>query len=268
MEKIKLFGNNMDRILLNKIKEEVLSIPLEPKSKNNDFTGVYLHSNSPFKLEDHLGPIHSFNVFSKYEYPIEFFISPESINKDFEVLLEKYPNITPTLIPKLESIIDFNYFSIYELPHRIRGENLLYFQEDSSFIKHGFEKLCHDYDWIGAPWAERLKVDENVFNFDWVQVGNGGICFRRRSKCLEVLKLVEKYGGQDKIVKGLIIEGKHRTYNSFLAEDAFFCYFGFGSGIFKSISTEIAKQFSLEPITYKQFKEKRSFAFHRVDSYE
>ncbi len=259
----------MDLKKLQLLREDTLSSPFVEKRKSDDFAGVYLHSNKPFVLNEHDAPIWAFYRYSAYFYPLYFLISEDAITDDFKELVQKYPTIKPITIPRLTNIYEFNNFSIHGLLHLIdpKHENLLYFQYDGWIIKPGFEELCLQYDWLGARWKEPIQVIENKFKFPPQLVGNGGSNFRRRSKCLEVLKLVERAGGQNEIVKGLRIDGLQRTIGPFLAEDAFFCHFGFGSGIFKPVSNEVADQFSREPITLEQYNEnpKPSYNFHRID---
>lgn len=257
----------MNLELLAKIKQSFLDTPLVRKPRSDEFAGVYLHSNSPFAKEKHEGPIRSFRLFTQYEYPLYIFISLDALTEDFNYIVNNYGDIRIEIIPTLKNIYEFNEFSINNLLYYIdpKHNNLLYFQEDSGFIKEGVEELCQGYSWLGAPWKEKIRVIEDKFNFDWIQVGNGGHNFRKRDKCLKVLDFVKKHGGQTEIVQGLQIEGKHRTYSPFLAEDAFFCHFGFGAEIFEPVSLEHARKFSLEPITYKQFLNKESVGYHRID---
>lgn len=258
----------MNKELLNLIKQDVLAVPWEKKPISHEFAGVYLHSNSPFKIEDHEASFHSFRVFSRYHYPLILFISPESYNSDVEKLVAKY-DITVQYIRTLTSIIDFNYFSIYELPYLIpeQYEHLVYFQFDGFLIKNGWEERTCGFDWLGAKWKNPVQVIENTFNFNSVQVGNGGCNYRRRSKMLEVLDLVKTHGGQDRIVKGIKIGDKVVNMGPFLAEDLFFCYFGFGSKIFTEVPNDYIDYFALEPITWAQYNQnpKPCYFFHRID---
>ena len=260
----------MDLEKLNLIKQFVLKAENKPKEYSDEFAGVYLVSNRPFNLYEDLAPNHAFRAFSQKEYPIYFFISPDAINHEFENFLTVYKNIKVVQIPKLRSIYEFNNFSINSLLYSIedKHENLFFYQNDGFAIKSGFEYVAQKYSWIGSKWKEPIRVIENTFNFPAFQVGNGGANFRTRSKCLKVLDLINKHGGQDKIVKGLSIGGKTRTEGWFLAEDAIFCHFGFGSGIFEPVSNEEADKFALEPIPYELAvgdKEYRPFFYHRVD---
>jgi len=260
----------MDRSLLNKIKQSYMDTPLVKKTKDEAFAGVYLHSNSLFKKEDHEPSIRSFRLFSQYEYPLYLLLSLDAITEDVEYIRANYGDVRVIVIPRLNNIFEFNNFSINSLLYLINPKHnqLFYFQEDSGFVKEGFEELTSGYSWIGAPWKEPIKVIENTFNFHPIQIGNGGHNFRRRDKCLKVLDFVNQNGGQNRIVKGIKIDDKLIHTNSFLAEDAFFCYFGFGGGFFEPIMLERARKFSLEPITYKEFLDKKSCGFHRIDVYE
>ncbi len=259
----------MNLELLAKIKQDVLSIPYEKKLFSEEYAGVYLHSNSPFKLEDHEASFHSFRVFSHYDYPIYLFIDSESYTLDVVKLKEKYDHIHVLFINKLNSVVEFNYFSIYNLPHLIPAEQLIYFQYDGFLIKGGWEERTIGLDWLGAKWKSPVKVIENTLNYSAIRIGNGGCNFRRKSKMLEVLKFVDKHGGQGNIVKGIEIDGRVANQGSFLAEDLFFCYFGFGSKIFNTVPEyeKYVDHFALEPITWEQYNlnPKPCHLFHRID---
>lgn len=257
----------MNLKLLNLIKEDVLKIPYVKKESSNEFAGVYLHSGSPFKLSEHLGPIHSLRVFSEKEYPINFFISLDAWNEEFDQLLKTYTNIIPYTIPKLNNVIEFNNFSINTLPHLISQEKLLYIQFDGFLLKSGWEKQTEGFSWLGAKWKSPIQVIEHGgFGFPSVQIGNGGCNFRLRSKMIEILDLVASKGGQDKIVKGIVINNYMANQGSFLAEDLFFCYFGFGAGILKTMDLEEIDKFAIEPLTWKQYNSlEKPYLFHRID---
>lgn len=261
----------MDFDKLNLIKADILKEPLVSKKYSEEFAGVYLHSNSPFKLEEHQAPFHAFRRFSQYNYPIYLFISHDSITEDVSKLIELYNPIKIVSILRLNNIYEFNNFCINKLLYLIdpKHENLLFYQSDGFLIKEGWEEKCNGYSWLGSAWKNQIKVIENAFNYSPTQIGNGGCNFRRKSRCEKVLNLVEKYGGQQKIVKGLqIYENPIRYQNGwFLAEDLFFCYFGFGSGIFEFVTREVADNFAKEPITWIEYNKqiKPCHCFHRID---
>ena len=260
----------MDRQKLNLIRADILSIPWEKNKRQSDeFAGVFLHSNSPFTLEENQAAFHSFRVFSEHLYPINLFISSDAITEDVGKIIDLYGNINVIQIPRLTSIIQFNDFSINKLLYYVEQEKLLYVQNDGHLIQKGWEIHVQQYDWLGAAWKEPIKVVENHFNFPPVRVGNGGFNFRRRSKCLQVLEWVNKLGGQNDVVKGIEIDGQTRNRGPFLAEDLFFCYFGFNLGVFEPTSIEVADKFSLEPIEWSLYSDKdnikRPYGFHRID---
>ena len=262
----------MDYQKLQLIKDDVLRLPVEQKKYSDEFAGVYLHSNSPFKLEEHQAPIHAFRAFSEYCYPIYLFISLDAITPDVEKIIELYSPIKVVSIVRLKDIYEFNNFCINNLLYLIdsKHDRLLVQQSDGFLIKKGWEEKCYGYSWLGSSWKDEIKVIENTFNYPALQVGNGGFGYRSKSKCLKVLDLVNKYGGQQKIVKGLQInENPPRQQNGwFLAEDLFYCYFGFGAGIFDPVSLDYANSFAKEPITLIEYNRdiKPCYGFHRIDS--
>lgn len=261
----------MDLQKLQFIKNDVLKKEIPNRLYSEEFAGVYLHSNTPFKLEDHQAPIHSFRVFSQYKYPLYLFISLDSITEDVKKIIELYPPITVVSITRLKTIIEFNNFCINNLLYLInsRHDRLLTLQNDGFLIKSGWEEKCYGYSWLGAVWRDSIKVVENTFNYPEIIGFNGGFNYRSKSKCLKVNELVQKHGGQQKIVKGLQINENPPRQQSgpFLAEDLYFSYFGFGSGLFEPVTKEYADAFAREPITLEEYKrEVRPCAgFHRID---
>lgn len=261
----------MDLQKLQLIKEDVLSKELPRRLYSDEFAGIYLHSNSPFKLEDHQAPIHSFRLFSKYRYPLYLFISLDAITPDVEKLIQLYSPITVVSIIRLKDIIAFNNFCINNLLYLINTKHdcLLTLQFDGFLLKEGWEDKCYGYSWLGSVWKDSIKVIENTFNYPAVKGFNGGFNFRRKSKCLKVNELVQKYGGQQKLVKGLQInENPPRSQAGwFLAEDLYFSYFGFGAGIFENVDVKYANSFAKEPITWLEYNEnpKSCYGFHRID---
>ena len=257
----------MDLELLNRIKQKVLDIPLAPKEESNDFLGVCLHSNSPFKKEDYEAPIKSFKLYSDFDYPVVLYLSDDSLTRDVDYIAKKYKNVSIESIPRLSSIFEFNLFSIYNLPFLIQADRCVYFQNDGFLLKKGWEEKTFGYSWLGAKWKYPIKVTENVFNFGPVQVGNGGCNFRRTSKCKQVLDFVRSHTSDRDFIKGIKINNKTVNVGSFLAEDLFFCYFGFGSGIFEPVDLNFVDSFAKEPILFKDAISDNPSChfFHRVD---
>jgi hypothetical protein len=76
-------------------------------------------------------------------------------------------------------------------------------------------------------------------------VGNGGFCYRRRGRCLEVVESVDP-------------DDLNWDYSpTGLPDDVFFSYFGFGLGIFRSYDIALAHRWSKEP-----FMGFESYGFH------
>lgn len=260
----------MDIAKLNFIRQDVLKVPLEEKERSEEFVGVMLHSNSPVTLQSYQPPIHAFRAFSQKNYLIYFFISNDAISEDYLRLVSNYRNIKTVIIPRLQDIYAFNNFSINNLLYLIdqKHENLVYFQDDGFCIAPGWEEKTKGYSWLGAPWKEPIEVLQSTFmDFKPIQIGNGGANFRRRSKCLQVLDLINEYGGQKLIVKGIKIDNKIKHNNPFVAEDALFCYFGFNSGIFEPVELDFALSFSREPISMQEYllHPRPACFFHRID---
>lgn len=265
----------MDLKKLQIIRDEILSIELEDKKESDEFAGIYCYGdNKPFILKDHVASFHSFRVFSQYNYPIYFFINRHSISKeDLEFLQKTYKNIKVCFIRPLSSWLEYNIFyinEIFRLIDKNKHNNLATFQEDGMFIKSGWENYAINFSFIGAWWKNAIKLKTDCFNFPPVSCANGGMSFRKLDKVLKVIELVDKLGGQENIIRGQYVQNNQgifdlRVNNFCIAEDAFFSYVGFGSEIFEPITKDQCDIFSLEPIEINQFKNKRAFAFHRVD---
>lgn len=260
----------MDRKKLEAIGTEILKYPLEEKERSEDFAGVYVATSAkPISLKDVLPPIHSFRAFSDKHYPLYFFLSENVITEDFDWLYQNYGDIRVKIIPRMNNIWDFNNFAINQQMYYIdeKHENLMMIAEDGYLLRSGWEKITNGYSYLGPAWKDPIKVLENIFNFGPVQIGNGGVSFRRRSKCIEVLEFVNRYGGQANIVKGMsILEDPPRGYfGHHINEDLFFSYFGFGAGIFEQVPIDFIREVMVEPITFKEFKEGKKYAFHKID---
>ncbi len=261
----------MDIDKMKQIAAGTLSVPYEPKSKSNDWAGIYVFGDDkPFILSEHIHAIHSFFVFSKYDYPLYFFIN-QYRTEGIKDLIGKYNNNIKFIpIPPLLTSFEYNYFMInkawYLLPEH---QYCVTMQFDGWILKSGFEKAFEDgdYDMAGASWKEPIKIKESVFNFPATRMCNGGFSFRRPFKMLDVLYQIDQEGGQTNVVKGLLIDGKERHSGPYVCEDIFFNYFGQGLGILNVPTVEDANKFSLEPIPFKTYRDKErcSYGFHRCD---
>ena len=90
----------------------------------------------------------------------------------------------------------------------IPTETFLIFQIDSMILKENKDKIYEfmKYDYVGAPWPKTMGI------LGKMEVGNGGLSLRKKSKMVELLKYKEKG-----IENGMC--GKY------VAEDQFFCGF-------------------------------------------
>lgn len=261
----------MDHKKLSLIADWTLEQKLSNKPYSDKFAGVFVHSNSPITSKNYLAPIHSFRVFSKYQYPIYFFVSDDCITEDFKKLNYKYGPFKIVNINKLKSIYEFNNFCINQLLYLINPShnNLIYIQSDGWILNHGYEELVENYQFIGARWKEPVQVIENKFNFMPINFGNGGCGYRRRDICIKIKEMVDSFGGQNDIVKGVRIvteTGVIQQSGSFLAEDLFFNYFGQNFGLIQDPGKEFLDKIAVEPITSERFKsDNKPCFFHRID---
>lgn len=238
-----------DQIELSEVKQHFadLHYTYGSKPRSNDFCGFTFHgSNKPFTLEEHEVPIKTFRCFSEYSYPLYLFINLNSIG-ELDELLRIYDNIKVVSIEPMMSINDYDEFVINKMFGHTSIENTLTFHSDGFLLNPGWESFVvnNNIDYIGAPWCGPTGSDGQLFvdgceRFYDIQrqtnIGNGGFCFRRRSKCLQVLERVDQ---------------SHLNWNyveGHLPDDVFFSYFGFGLGIFESYDLSLAFQWAREPI--------------------
>ena len=166
-------------------------------------------------------------------------------------LVQKYAPIEMIEIPVMKDLYSYSKFMLFEAFQRIeeRHENILCFQHDGFLKIPGWEDFinAHDPDYIGAPWVGPLQFDQLHFKEKEkhaleeekeIFVGNGGFSFRKRSKMLEVSKMLKE--------EDIEWDGEHTV------EDSYYCWVGFGKGIFKEISPELASEFSNEPYNREQ----------------
>lgn len=230
------------------------------KEKSNDFCGFYFHGRTtPFTLEEHDIPIRTFRCFSRFSYPLYLFYNVSS-GGEIEELLRRYDNIIVVPINPMHSINDYDDFVINNMFHHTEINNTLTFHSDGFLINPGWEEfvLDHNFDYIGAPWCNHAGRDGELFKSGCSQfyqidkltaVGNGGFCFRKRDKCLEVVSKVDREHLNWQYVDG------------HLPDDVFFSYFGFGLGVFDSFDVELAFQWAGEPISSWN-----TFGFHRTQT--
>jgi hypothetical protein len=214
------------------------------KEKSDEFCGFYVHgTDKPFLLQDHEVPIRCFRHFSKYSYPLYLMYNEEQPGEVGE-LLKRYDNVIAIPIKPLKSIIHYDNFVIYEVFDIIKHNNILTMHPDGFLINSGWEDFLkvNDVDYIGAAWRNTtdhsiLLRNHDRYNIQMLsKVGNSGFSFRKRDLCMKVVEAVD---GDD-------VNWKHNGCT--LPDDVFFSYFGFGLGIFRPCSVELANQWSLEPM--------------------
>lgn len=119
--------------------------------------------------------------------------------------------------------------------NNIPTETFLIFQTDSMILKENKDNIYDflKYDYVGAPWPKTMGI------LGKMQVGNGGLSLRKKSKMIELLKYKNK--------NTVIQNGKHGKY---IAEDQFFCGYHIPEvDIYKPTFIK-AKEFSVECVFY------------------
>src|SRR5581483_11665215 len=123
-------------------------------------------------------------------------------------------------------------------------ENTLTFHDDGWLLKAGWENYAEKFDYIGASWTRHIPDFDFHYKgnpyakfkgYDKIHtkttVGNGGFCFRKRSKMLEVEKSVDW----------------STRVGDWLPDDVFYSFYGFGQGIFRPVTSDEADLWSEEP---------------------
>jgi hypothetical protein len=64
---------------------------------------------------------------------------------------------------------------------RVRGDNVLIFQEDSLLCRPGISQFI-EYDYIGAPWPKDIQISPSV------PVGSGGLSLRKKRTMIEICR--------------------------------------------------------------------------------
>tara|TARA_Y100000590_G_scaffold467581_1_gene646947 strand:- start:1051 stop:1749 length:699 start_codon:yes stop_codon:yes gene_type:complete len=146
---------------------------------------------------------------------------------------KKYSNIEYNLIEEI-NINEYNRIIIEDLHKYFKTSHCLIVQADSFVVR---SDLWNDdfikYDYIGAPWSEKVRVNPNLeLNFKKNPVGNGGFSLRSR-------KLVE-------VTSKLNFKSMNFPLKS---EDVIICHYLYEEMIKKGIRfapPELAAQFSME----------------------
>jgi len=224
------FKNNIDFIIenpSNKIKSDKIytAIIVEPrKHKALEFVLTNFIQN----LDDNWGFMIFHSIDNKY------FVE-NIINNS----LAKHKN----KITLINLNVDSNDFTIKEYStmffHKnfynyIPTETFLIFQTDSIILKENKNKINNflNYDYVGAPWPKTMGIHGEM------EVGNGGLSLRKKSKMLELLKY--KKLGIDNILQN--------KYGKYVAEDMFFNGYYTKEIKVNKPSFDEAKSFSIESV--------------------
>lgn len=252
------------------IEKYVLSFPMKKKPENDKWCGVYVYGDDKdFSAENHVAAIHSFKVFSEFDYPLYLFINQFRYG-DLDLILEKYSNIKVIPILTLRNSFEYNSWFVNSLWHLLPNHDYcLTYQSDGFLLKPGYEEFVesNDFDYIGGSWKNEVKL-KTKFDFPGQRVGNGGVSARKPRKMLEILNFINSNGGQEKLIEGQYNDNKLTINHYNCPEDAVFSTIGFGAGILKPVAIEQANNFSHEPIEFKlaiSNSESKPYAYHRCD---
>jgi hypothetical protein len=117
--------------------------------------------------------------------------------------------------------------------NNLTGEKILIYQEDSFIFNNNIDNFIN-YDYIGAPWIEKILP---------IPVGNGGISLRTKKVMIDIIERIN-------------LEGKMNE--EIISEDVFFSKHMQRLSIGKIADTETASRFSSELIYNKN-----SFSGHQ-----
>lgn len=136
---------------------------------------------------------------------------------------------------KVKNISVAEYSTMFFCPtfyDNIPTETFLIFQTDSIILRENKDKIYDfiKYDYVGAPWPKTMDI------LGKMEVGNGGLSLRKKSKMVELLQYKEK---------DIVNDGK---YGKYVAEDQFFCGYHFPEvNVYKPTFIK-AMQFSIEAV--------------------
>lgn len=261
----------MDLEKLKLIKEDVLKEELIPKKQSSDFCGLYVDGTGKLTFELADAPFHAFKAYSQYDYPVYLFVSITNDDKEIKKILQKYPNTKVYSIPALKNPIEYNQWMFNTPWFFLESPSTITFQEDGFLIQKGWEEFVTkgDYDFIGAIWKSDIRLLSDCFNYPATRFANGGMSYRKVNKMRQIIDIVNKNGGQEKVFKGIEIDGELKHTHWGLAEDIMFTWIGFGAGLLKTITKEECDKFSHEPIEFSLYMDKdnpnRPIAFHKID---
>jgi hypothetical protein len=240
---------------------DVLNIPLEQKPDSDEFCGIYFEGRGrEINCIEDFAVVHSFKVFSKYNYPI-FIFSPNSENLLNNEEKYKNCNIRHVKIPECNSHEAYSEFMIREIWNYLplKYEDLLFFHPDGFLIKKGWDDFLLKKNWVycGSPWLHTPAIEYLDKNGNWrdflgpVRLGNGGFSYRKASFC----RAATYYYGD------FILREKFAPNNKKPPEDLF--YSVIANNLTINVPTvEEANQFCCDPLTPEKYKSGNYFGFH------
>jgi hypothetical protein len=237
--------NNINESFENNDVEFFINKPKESISSDKKYTAVIIEPRKHKALEFVLN-----NFMENLDDDWGFIIFHSNTNKKMvenimDTNLKKYKNKT-----KLINLnIDSNDFTIKEYStlfydktfyDYIPTETFLIFQTDSIILKENKDKINDflQYDYVGAPWPKTMGI------LGKMEVGNGGLSLRKKSKMLELLKYKNKYNDS------IIAVNDERKFGKYIAEDKFFNGYYVNEVYINKPSFNDSKNFSVECIFY------------------
>ena len=191
------------------------------------------------------------------EAQISMKISSHNINFAKSKLLcsslpkKKYPDIEYVSIPLINNVDDYNKIVFQDLYKYFDTSHCLIVQADSFVVNSKlWENEFLEYDYIGGPWPNKIKVNSNlILNLEKNPVGNGG--FSLRSKKLTEVTAKIKFDSLNFPMKAEDVVICHYLYDKMITNDI------------KFAPAKLAAQFSMENIDNLYGQNKNSvFGFH------
>lgn len=206
-----------------------------------------------------------------------------TIDGEVTKILDKFDNVQLIPIKSITNPQDLNNFYLYYLPTLIpdKYENVLYFQDDGFLIKSGWEQFVseNDIDYAGAPWYDFInyplmvyefytrEIDIKKAKFPFMQYGNGGFSFRKRSKINKLISQLPSIQ-QLKIYEQKLHLIPSYKFNMGMTEDWLTSHIGVNKEVFKKLELDVARKLSQE-LTIEWIGKKiaciddiQSFGFH------
>ena len=164
---------------------------------------------------------------------------------------KKYPDIEYINIPPLNSVNDYNEIVFQDLHKYFKTSHCLIVQADSFVVNSNLWKNEFlNYDYIGGPWPDKIKVDSNItLDLKKNPVGNGGFSLRSQKLAKTTSKI---------------------NFNSLnfpmKAEDVVICYYLYQKMIDSGVRfapPKLAAQFSMENVDHLYGQDLNTvFGFH------